>query len=62
MVYKSVVAVGFRGVETNLYLKVKIDGCRYQNVGTVKGPKIKQYVGMVSHLLFNYRNFRKHLL
>ena len=36
------------------YLKVKIDGLPIPKGGLVKGPKINQYVGTVSHLLFRY--------
>ena len=41
MVYKSVVAVGFRGVEKKLYLKVKIDGLPIPKCRDCKGSKNK---------------------
>ena len=37
-----------------VYLKVKIDGTNTKTGRFVKGPKFKQYVGTVSHLLFHY--------
>ena len=35
------------------YLKVKIDGLPIPKVRLVKGPQKNQYVGTVSHVLFN---------